>query len=84
MADTPVLWAECEHGKGDDYLHYGDRSVRRVPVGALLIEDFDAAKDRLIAHAQLLGFDEFDNAALADEYADELLHAAAGEGGDDG
>jgi len=53
-------------------------------VGALLIEDFDAAKDRLIAHAQLLGFDEFDNAALADEYADELLHAAAGEGGDDG
>ena len=31
MADTPVLWVECEHGEGDDYLHYGDRNVRRVP-----------------------------------------------------
>ena len=47
MADTPVLWVECEHGGGDDFLHYGDRNVRRVPVGALLIEDADKAAEAI-------------------------------------
>jgi len=45
MTDTPVLWAECEHGEGDDHLHYGEQTVRRVPVGALLIPD-EAAVER--------------------------------------
>jgi len=74
MAETPALWAECEHGKGDDYLHYGEQTVRRVPAGALVIEDPDKAVERMLNAAG----DGWANATR--QIMTRLLHAAAGEG----
>jgi len=93
MADTPALWAECEHGEGSDFLHYGDRNVRQVPAGALLIEDVEAAahKARIELQINLIGEQEgseslgesFEMVLLKlgwERMLIRLLRAAAGEG----
>ena len=83
MADKEV-WRRARPDENDDgFVHQrGEGSIPLVRVpGALLIEDgYNAARDRLIAHAQLLGLNEFDNLAFALAYSEELLRAAIGEG----
>ena len=79
MADTPRLWVECEHGEGDDHLHYGDRSVRRVPAGALLIEDPKRLTAELTAEIARIIHDEYHwqtDGIITPECVDLSGHAA--------
>jgi len=87
MADTLRLWVECKHGEGDDFLHYGDRNVRRVGEDAArgrivteLLEAFGVADEGLqVLSSGRFGFRPEREWVL--DLAAKVLRAAAGENG---